>query len=112
MARALRAIGDTTKQNVLALPSLPGARMRACLGSLWPIPAPRLRGHGASGSADGMLVANATCLPSGLFPSFFFLLLVTIACGASLPRPPGMRILDTIPRRPVQTRAATPRPHC
>jgi len=71
MARALRAIGDTTRQNVLALSSLPDVRMRVCLGVLCPIPVPHLRGHGASGSADGMLVANATCLPSGPCPRSF-----------------------------------------
>jgi len=71
MARALCAIRDAARQKTLALSSPPGVRMRACLGVLCPIPVPHLRGHGASGSADGMLVANATCLPSGPFPPFF-----------------------------------------
>jgi len=88
----LCATGDIAKQKILTLSFPPGARMRACAGSLWPILAPRLRGHGPSGPADDMLVANAVCFPSGPLPWLFFLLPVIMVCCAPLPRPPGMRI--------------------
>jgi len=95
MARALRAIGDATKQSALALSSLPGVRMRVCLATLQPISIPHLRGHGPSGPAGGMLVANAMCAPSGPLPSLFFLSLVIMVCAPSLPRPSAMRTVHT-----------------
>jgi len=98
MARALCAMSDTTRQNVLTFSSLPDVRMRACLGILCPVSIPHLRGYRSSGPGGGLLVANATCFPSGPQPSRFFLFLVAIACGASLPHPPGIRELSCMVR--------------
>ena len=99
MPRALCAMGDTTRQKTLTCSSRPGARMRACPGILQLVSIPRLRGYGASGPGDGLLEANAMCLPSIPSPLHLFIFLMIIVHGASLPRPSGIRIDDTRPRR-------------
>ena len=99
VAGALCAMGDATRQKILACSSRLDVRMRACHGILQLVSIPRLRGHGASGPWDGLLGANAVRLPSGPSPSRLFLFLMIMVYGASLPRPPGIRIADTRSRR-------------
>jgi len=84
------AIGDSTKQKILARSSLLDVRILVCLAILWPIPVPRLRGHGDPAPSGGPPAASATCASSGLPPSGFLLLAMTMVYGATLPRPPGI----------------------
>jgi len=90
MARALRAIGDATKQSALALSSLPGARMRVCLATLQPISIPHLRGHGRR-HVGGERHVRPLRPPA--------LALFSLPCDhgvrPSLPRPSDMRTVDT-----------------
>jgi len=99
MARALCAMGDTTRQKILTCPPRSGVRMRACPGVLQIVSISHLRRHGASGPGGGLLEANAVRLPSGLSSSRLFLFFVIIVHGAARPRPPGISIADARPRR-------------
>ena len=71
MAHALCTMSDTTRQKILTCSSRPGVRMRVCLGILWSISIPHLRGTARRGRGTGCWRRTRCACPPARRPRAF-----------------------------------------